>query len=653
MLKNKLLTLFLIISGCGLLSAQEVISNIDSLLLKINSAPEDTSKVIDLQKVAAHFNVQALDSAKPFADRAIALANKLDYKKGQWMSLNVLANYYERKTDYTAAMAKYEEALSIVEALNSTKGYAVVLNNIATVHIRQGEYDEALKKLFDALKAEEELENQNGIAQAYNNIGVVYYYLGDLDKTTRYLTTALEIQEELGNYNGLQNGYNNVGAIFDYQQKYDEAIQSYQKAYEISVEIGDKKEQSSNLSNIGLAYSKKKDFINAEDYFKRSIAIREEIKDMNGIAITYTNWGESLRTQKQFPLAEEYLDQALKISEQYNLKLPAKEALGSLAELAADQGDFQKSNEYLMKFINAKDSLLNEENAKIIAEVETKYETEKKEKEILKQRAVIAESELEAKRKDTMIYGGFSLALVLGLLGYLLYNQQRMKNRQLRKEAELKTALARIETQNRLQEQRLRISRDLHDNIGAQLTFIISSIDNVKYGFKDMSAVMKERLSGISSFTGQTIYELRDTIWAMNKNDISFEDLETRIMNFIEQARSASKNVNFHFNIADSVDRNYCFTSVDGMNLYRIIQEAVNNALKYSNAENITVDVNTESTGLVVKVMDDGSGFDLSSAALGNGLNNMKKRAADIEADIDITSDIGNGSSVIIKNIKS
>lgn len=76
-----------------------------------------------------------------------------------------------------------------------------------------------------------------------------------------------------------------------------------------------------------------------------------------------------------------------------------------------------------------------------------------------------------------------TLTFIIKLIGFLVYNQQKLKNRQLHKENELRDALIQIETQNRLQEQRLRISRDLRDNIGAQLTFIISSIDNLKYGF--------------------------------------------------------------------------------------------------------------------------------------------------------------------------
>src|SRR5690606_22606248 len=114
-------------------------------------------------------------------------------------------------------------------------------------------------------------------------------------------------------------------------------------------------------------------------------------------------------------------------------------------------------------------------------EAETKYQTEKKEKEILIQRAQLAESRLKIERKNQLMMGMIGLALLGGLIGFQFYRIQRIRNKQLEKENHLKDALILIETQNKLQEQRLRISRDLHDNIGSQLTFIISSIDNLKY----------------------------------------------------------------------------------------------------------------------------------------------------------------------------
>jgi len=233
----------------------------------------------------------------------------------------------------------------------------------------------------------------------------------------------------------------------------------------------------------------------------------------------------------------------------------------------------------------------------------------------------------------------------LSLLGFLFYNQQKLKNRQLQKENELKDALLKIETQNRLQEQRLRISRDLHDNIGAQLTFIISSLDNLKYGFK-LPAKLSDKLKGISEFTTTTIYELRDTIWAMNKNEITLDDLQSRISNFIDKANSASEVVNFSFIADKSLPNQLTFTSVEGMNIYRIIQEAIHNALKYADATSISVQFKDVNEELEISILDKGKGFDEKTVVMGNGINNMKKRAQEIGAQLKIESKLEAGTEV-------
>ncbi|MEZ4795121.1 MAG: sensor histidine kinase [Flavobacteriaceae bacterium] len=632
------------------LHSQETVSNIDSLLKVLRKHPADTSKALLYQKVGGHYNVTQLDSARTFFEQGLALSEKLSYQKGVWVNRNGLGNYFERKTQYDSAMYQYERALDVVKETNSTKGFAVVLNNIATIYIRRGEYETALQFLFDALKAEETLNNRNGIAQAFNNIGVVYYYTGNFDQTTNYLTKALEIQEALGNYDGLINGYNNVGAIYDYQKQYDDAIQSYEKGLEIARSIGDRKMEATQLSNIALAYSSKKEYPKAEGIFQEAVALREKIKDYNGEAFSYQGFGQMYLNAKNFAKAKFYLDKAFALAEAHDLKLVKKEALAALVEYYEAQKDYQSANAYLYRYLAVKDSILNEEKTKAIAELETQYETEKKEKEIVAQRAQLAEKDLEVRRKNTLVYGGFGLALVLALLGYLVYNQQKLKNRQLKKEGELKTALAKIETQNKLQEQRLRISRDLHDNIGSQLTFIISSLDNLKFGFPDMKEKLSQKLSGLSGFASQTIYELRDTIWAMNKNDISFEDLQARIGNFTNQAKSASAKTRFEFVMDEGIDRQYTFTSLEGINVYRIIQEAVNNSMKYADASTVQIKISDTTDGFHIAVMDDGKGFEVASVSDdGNGLKNMQKRARELGGTLTLASEAESGTQVILQ----
>jgi len=132
----------------------------------------------------------------------------------------------------------------------------------------------------------------------------------------------------------------------------------------------------------------------------------------------------------------------------------------------------------------------------------------------------------------------------------------------------------------------------------------------------------------------------------MNKNSITFEDLQTRITNFIEQAKSVSETTDFKFVIATNIDTDYTFTSVKGMSIYRIIQEGVNNAIKYANAKNIIVSIDTVNEEFQITVKDDGNGFDVSEITLGNGLNNMKKRARDIEGKIEIISVLSEGTTL-------
>jgi signal transduction histidine kinase len=631
------------------LYSQETVKNIDSILIVLNETPADTSKVNLFRKIAGHYNVAHLDSAKAFAEEGIVLAKQLDYTLGHWENLNVLGNYYERKTDYESALKNYNAALELVETANSIKGFAVVKNNIATIYIHKGEYQKAIPLMFEALKAEEILKNENGIAQAYNNIGVVYYYLQDFDKTTDYLTKALVIQEGLGNYDGLINGYNNVGAIHIHQEKYHEAIEDYEKALLISTKIDDKVNQAIELSNIGICWTKLGDFAKAEEFYSQSLAIRDHIEDTNGKANSLVNMGELFIEQRNYAKAEDYLNQGLALATQNDLKKIKEAAFAGLSEVYEGRGDFKRSIAYLKDYIKLKDSILNEDNARVVAEAETKYETEKKENEILKQQVQLAEKDLVVRRKNTVIYSGFGLVLLVGLLGYLFYNQQKLKNSQLQKEGELKSALVKIETQNKLQEQRLRISRDLHDNIGSQLTFIISSIDNLKYGFKDMGDKLSGKLSGISGFTSQTTYELRDTIWAMNKNNITFEDLQARISNFIDNAKIASEKTKFNFDIDSNVNVAYLFTSVEGMNIYRIIQEAVNNALKYSEASEITVNISDEENSFIITIIDNGKGFDIEITDVGNGFLYMKKRGREIGATIEINSVLSNGTAVVVE----
>ncbi len=506
---------------------------------------------------------------------------------------------------YEDALAAYVEALKIYDSKGMDSYRATVTNNIGTVYSYLGMNQQAIENHLKAKDIFEAEDNKKGMSEVYNSIAIIYANDGDLLKSLDYFKASLKLEEDLNSQKGIAESTNNVGAVYYYLEEIDSALL----------------------------------------YFNKSVKAERAIGNQTGIGATYNNIADVLIENNRLEEAKVYLDSGYYYTRKAKSATDIETALHNYSQYYEAKNQPQKALEYYKSFTLFRDSILNIETNGKVAELEIQYQTEKKEKEILSQRADLAEKELDLSKKNNYILGLVALAIVLSLLGYLVYSQQKIKNRQLLRENQLKDALAKIETQSKLQDQRLRISRDLHDNIGAQLTFIISSLDNLKYGFK-LPEKLGDKLKSISTFTSSTIYELRDTIWAMNKNEISIEDLQSRISNFIDKAHIASEGIEFNFKKGEQINDDLQFTSVEGMNIYRIIQESVNNAIKYAEATKITVEVNQVNDKLLVQVSDNGKGFDALKVELGNGLNNMKKRAYEIDGELTVTSAEGNGTIV-------
>lgn len=594
--------------------------------------------------------------------------------------------WYYRNIDQDSAFYYGEKALGLSKKNNNPIGEAQAYNDIGILHFGLGNYQEALNLYKKSLGIRNKLIDSSGIAALYNKIGLVYQNTFKMDSAIFYATKALKIYKAQKNLKYVVALKNNIANIHKGLKQYEKALESHLEIALINEKIKDTIPLIRSYNNIGNAYLFLKDTTNCILYYKKGITLAEAKNYNKMLASLYNNYGGVLHSEKRFAEAKNMVNKSLNLRKELNDNYGIASTSLHLAGLYLDLKEFGKSKNHLFlglrmsQELNAnelkldaydkltsyyayknkadsviyykdlykalKDSVLSKQVLKEVAEVEEKYNSVERENKILIQRAEITEKELRIDRKNTQLIGLFIVSVLLTILGYLLYNQQKLKNRQLQKESELKEAIARIETQNKLQEQRLRISRDLHDNIGAQLTFVISSIENLQYGFKIKNEKLTEKLKGISGFTKDTIYELRDTIWAMNKNEISLEDLEVRISNFVEKADKNTKDIRFTFMVDDKVNKQREFTSVIGMNVYRIIQEAVNNAFKYAKAQTVDVSISQDNNQLHIKVQDDGKGFDIDTVQKGNGLNNMKKRAKEINANIAINSELKKGATI-------
>lgn len=499
----------------------------------------------------------------------------------------------------------------------------------------QNKLDESLALTLRAISIYENNKNYSKEGIAYGGLGYTLKR-NNLEKSLYYMRKGIKLLEKENDLKGLNPIYDNYGVVLNIAIKNDSALYYQKKSLKIKKQLKDSVGLGYSYANIANTFAEKKQFSLAKKYIDSSSYVREIIADNYGITVNYVQKAEILVLEKKYKQAIENFKICATLANKYKYKHLEQYCYENLITCYLEFSDYKNAYFFKDKFQILKDSSESLATKAKVEELQIQFETEKKEKLLVEAKSDILLKEAKIKKRTTFLYSALALAFLLGLIGFLVYKQQRLKNKQIVKENELKQALVRIENQNNLQEQRLAISKDLHDNIGSQLTFIISSLDNLKY-FEFTKDKLYSKFDSIGTFTRSTITDLRDTIWAMNKEAITFEDLKTRTTNFIEAARTSLLGITFEFNYPENTET-ISLNSLQGIDVYRIIQEAVNNAIKHAQATKIVVTFEVLKSTIEVSIIDNGIGFDVTTTETGNGLSTMQKRAAEINANFTIES---------------
>ncbi|RZK11280.1 MAG: tetratricopeptide repeat-containing sensor histidine kinase [Flavobacterium sp.] len=554
------------------------------------------------------------------------------------VSYNSIANTFQYKSELDSALIFHQKALHHRKKIKDSIGIADSYNNIGITYDSMGLFSESLHNYFRALYYYDKKKDLEKLAMTYTNIGIIYKTQKEYPKAFQYYKKANELYKKTKSNFGITVSSGNLGSILIDFGKYDESIKYSQIAKEGYEKMGYDRYVGYPVSNMAVVYDSLHRFDQANKYYLQAIQLHEKYLNSYEVSNICNAYAKCLIKQRKFKESILISNKSKEYSEKVSAFFLEVNANHNLAKANAALGNFKQAYHFSNLHTNGIDSLFKTEKTKTIFELETKYNTEKKEK-------LLIQKEAEAKQRNALLIVLSVLVISAIVLGCLFYRQQKLKNKQQQQEFQLKSAIAQIETQSKLQDQRLNISRDLHDNIGAQLTFIISSVDNIKYVFDLENTKLDGKLQSISNFTKSTIVELRDTIWAMNNDEISFEDLKMRIFNFIEKAKIATEEIEFKFNIDENLNQQK-FTSIKGMNVYRTIQEAINNSIKYAKATEIIIDVKSFGDKLCINILDNGIGFDEKTIVPGNGIQNIRKRIKDIGGTFKLHSKIGKGTAI-------
>lgn len=606
----------------------------------------DSLKIKLLGDLGYYYGNVNLDSSVYFTKKGLQLALKTNNLKGIGQSYNDIGIIHYRTSRFDSAITYYNKSLKIRNTLNDSVGIAGLYSKIGIAFQQIATLDSALYYNNKSLRVYEQLGMKRFVVINQNNIANIYQNLNQFDKALEIHFKVLEEREITKRPNELVESYVNIGNVYQKLNNFTKSKEYYDKAILIAKKNNLVRELAILYNNYGNIFKEEAKINAALKYYQKAYDIRKKLNDSFGLASVTGNLGVLYFEAAKFNTAQKYLHESLLLAKKYDAKELELTAYKVLLQLKAYLKQPDSTIYYQKKFEDLNDIIRNETITKQIVEIETKYETEKKEKEIIQQKEQLLESELKIKNRNLYAILITAVLLILGILSFGFYKKNQFKRKQLQKEIDLKDALATIKTQNKLQEQRLRISRDLHDNIGSQLTFIISSIDNLKYITKDANEKLKDKLSSISSFTSDTIFQLRDTIWAMNKSEISVDDLHTRILSFIEKAKTAT--IKTEFDLINSINPEIKFSSLIGINLFRVVQESINNAIKYSNATKIKITLSQKGNQITISIQDNGKGFDMNTISFGNGLSNMEKRMNEIDGKLEINTKPSSGTKIIL-----
>lgn len=569
------------------------------------------------------------DSAKYYLNLVKDLVNGAAESEKDALNSNyntVAAMFYKKTGSYQKAIPFFEKAINLYKKIGDKESTAGQLLNLGNTYTALGNYQKATEQHLRSLKLFEETGSDRGISFCYQSLSNSFTQLKQYNQALLYANKSLKIKTALNDRRGLGSAQSGLGDIYFGMGDLDKALFHFNESIKIAVEQKIMPDIQSNYLNIAKVYAAKKDVKQAIEYFNKSKELAIQLKDNSSVAAIEAELIALQTNTKKDELSENKLKTTIELfEEQGNLN---RQATGykNLVDFYTANKQFDKALEYNNKFHQAIDSIRNNELQLQVKKMEEQYNVEKKDKEItlLKKDKELQQQKLQ--RRSLLMIGSTVLAL-LALCGILLL-MNRNKLRQRMKELELRNQIA----------------ADLHDEVGSSLSSIhMLSQMATQQGNESSHKDILARMSGNAK---ETMEKMGDIVWMIKPGESEGASLKQRMERFAYEICS-SKNIIITLEL-DELEKVKPRTE-QRKNFYLVFKEALNNAVKYSGTEKAEVVVTMQNKQVTLLVKDYGKGFDPETTGRGNGLDNMKNRAKELGAVIEIDSEPGSGTVVILK----
>ena len=606
---------------------------IDSLQHKIATEENNSKKLPDIFALCSEYRSMHPDTL----GRYISMARSLAVQDSE------IANTEYFEAIYLNRLGKTDSSDALIEKNLQLKHkvYGAIRNNFLLLKsnflIRANRQKESIQNSFALLHEAEAQKDITTEIKAKIMIGWGYMELAQNRDALNWLLQSVELQQKKDTAIPISVAYNNIAAVYNELKKNDSAAMFIVKGIELA-----KKEQNLTfLTNSYYIYSDicvaEGNISKAEYLLKQGLEIRKQIGDVFYIVSDIAQLGIFYAVNKQPQKGIEAVKEGIAIAEKNNLYVKLPFLYSALAQNYKAAGDMTSYSNTLNKIIVLKDSLYRRNNAEALAEMQAKYEVQKKENTIIQQK-------YDLTKKNYFIYGTAGLLGATLLFGYFFF-QNRKKNQHIKlqvmeMEQKKKTTQAVMQAE---EDERKRIAGELHDSVAQKMVVAKLNLEALNNHTDKLNEQEKKIYHNIQLLLEESTTEVRQLSHSMMPQAFSHAGLTNAVKDFLNKIATPGLRINF------SAEGNFeSIPENTGLMIYRIIQECVQNVLKHAAATKLDISMIAENSEVDVTIEDNGTGYDTTSInTQGNiGLKNVHSRVEYLRGKLDINSAPGRGTMI-------
>jgi two-component system NarL family sensor kinase len=619
-------------------------ADVNAILKRIRTSKEDSNKVLAYIEYGQYLENQNLDSAAKYYLKANDLSEKLDYLTGKFKFRSNYTYILNLQGKFEQGLKLNKESLPIAREMKSAINVGKSQANIATSYVYLGNFREAIKHYQLSADQFEKLGMKEFLPRLYISIGTAFEHANLFHKAVVYKEKALLLARPMKDSLQLADILTNIGGSYFNLKQYEKGMAHFTEGLVIAQKIRSDIFVIQGYAGLCRIHRKLKNLEEAREYGEKGLVLARktgnvflEMECLRALMFVAED-------SNNIELSAKYTEEALKIAEANDMTDHLVELYEDYATDLARRNNYKGAYDYLMKYSIMNDSIQGLDVQKQLQELDTKYLTAQKEKQIIT-------LEKEKQTRNTLIYGLIAGLLALVLISVLTYRNITIRKRiaeneviQLQQEKQLVATNSILKGQ---EEERTRVARDLHDGLGGLLSGIKLTLNSVKGNviLPEESAMTFTR--ALTQLDG-AISEMRRVAHSMMPETLVRFGLIDALNDFCEGiSTSGQLNVvmqDFGF------DKKRLDSSVEIV-LYRVVQELLNNVLKYAQATEAQVQLTWVDNHVSLTVEDNGKGFDVSKLEQnkGAGMRNVQARVDYLNGKLDIQSTPDEGTSILVE----